>query len=49
MFWKPTVAIQADVASFILELSRGLKGYNCDKDWIDSLKKKDAEKEEANR
>ena len=29
MFWKPTVAIQADVASFILELSCGLKGYNC--------------------
>ena len=43
------MAIQADLASFILELSRGLKGYNCDKDWIDSLKKKDTDKEESNR
>ena len=49
MFWKPTVAIQADVASFIVELSQGLKGYKCDRDWIDSLKNKDKEKEESNR
>ena len=49
MFWKPTVAIQADVASFIVELSKGLKGYKCDKGWIDSLRNKDKEKEEANR
>ena len=49
MFWKPTVAIQADVASFIVELSQGLKGYKCDQEWIDTLRNKDKQKEDANR
>ncbi|KAJ8298961.1 hypothetical protein KUTeg_023021 [Tegillarca granosa] len=49
MFWKPTIAIEGDVASFIQEISKGLKGYKCDSDWIQKLKSKDIEKERVNR
>ena len=49
MFWKPTVAVQGDVASFILELSKGVKGYKCDPEWIGMLRNKDKSKEDANR
>lgn len=48
MFWKPTVAIQGDPATFLLSLSQSLKGYNCPVDWIDMLKERDLEKEKAN-
>ncbi|XP_020605840.1 acetolactate synthase-like protein [Orbicella faveolata] len=48
MFWKPTVAIQGDPASFLTSLSKGLKGYNCPGDWVDALKERDIEKEKAN-
>lgn len=49
MFWKPTVAIQGDVGSFILKLAKGMKGYKCDPAWLDMLRSKDADKEKANR
>ncbi len=49
MFWKPTIALQADVGSFIVDLARGLKGYKCDPDWAKQLKDKDTAKEDANR
>ena len=49
MFWKPTVAIQADVASFIIDLSKGLRGYKCDQEWIQKLLNKDIDKESINR
>ena len=49
MFWKPNVAISGDPANFLVELSKGLKGYSCDKDWPQLLKSRDDEKEEANR
>ncbi|XP_048726939.2 2-hydroxyacyl-CoA lyase 2-like isoform X2 [Ostrea edulis] len=49
MFWKPTVAIEGDVASFIVEISQKLQGYKCDPDWIQKLKDKDDDKEKANR
>lgn len=32
MFWKPTIAVEGDVASFIVQISQGLKGYKCDPD-----------------
>lgn len=49
MFWKPTVAIQGDVGSFMLKLAEGLKGYKCDPEWLNMLKKKDQDKESANK
>lgn len=48
MFWKPTIAVEGDVASFIVQISQGLKGYKCDPDWIQALKDKDQTKEKAN-
>ncbi|CAL8351300.1 unnamed protein product [Lota lota] len=49
MFWKPTVAIQGDAGSFLLQLSKGLKGYKCPEEWPQSLKAGDETKENANR
>ncbi|KAH3884535.1 hypothetical protein DPMN_008518 [Dreissena polymorpha] len=49
MFWKPTVAIQGDVGEFIMGLAAGLKGYKCDPEWLNSLRGRDQEKEDANR
>uniref|UniRef100_A0A671L6N2 2-hydroxyacyl-CoA lyase 2 n=1 Tax=Sinocyclocheilus anshuiensis TaxID=1608454 RepID=A0A671L6N2_9TELE len=49
MFWKPTVAIQGDAGSFLLRLSKALKGHRCPEEWPRSLKEGDAIKEKANR
>ena len=49
MFWKPTVAIQGDVGSFMLKLAEGLGGYKCDPEWLGMLRTKDKTKEDANR
>ncbi|XP_073345884.1 2-hydroxyacyl-CoA lyase 2 [Pagrus major] len=49
MFWKPTVAIQGDAGSFLLRLSKGLKGHRCPEEWPQSLKAGDLTKENANR
>lgn len=49
MFWKPTVAIQGDAGSFLVQLSRGLKGHRCPEDWPQTLKAADVTKENANR
>ncbi|XP_043936761.1 2-hydroxyacyl-CoA lyase 2 [Protopterus annectens] len=49
MFWKPTVAIQGDAGSFLVQLSEGLKGYQCPQDWPQSLKEGDLKKENSNR
>lgn len=49
MFWKPTLAVQSDVASFLVSVIGGLKGYKCDPDWVKLLRKRDIEKETANR
>ncbi|CAL1548616.1 unnamed protein product [Lymnaea stagnalis] len=48
MFWKPTLAVQADVASFLVSVVSGLKGYKCDSEWVKTLQKRDQEKESAN-
>uniref|UniRef100_A0A8C1RFS2 2-hydroxyacyl-CoA lyase 2 n=1 Tax=Cyprinus carpio TaxID=7962 RepID=A0A8C1RFS2_CYPCA len=49
MFWKPTVAIQGDAGSFLLRLSKALKGHRCPEEWPRSLKEGEAIKEKANR
>lgn len=49
MFWKPTIAVESDVASFMLEVAAGMQGYKCDPDWISMLRNKDIDKETANR
>ncbi|XP_062860605.1 2-hydroxyacyl-CoA lyase 2 [Trichomycterus rosablanca] len=45
MFWKPTVAVQGDVGSFLFRLSKGLVGHKCPETWINSLKEADKIKE----
>lgn len=48
MFWKPTVALEADVATFLVELSEAADGIvQWDPDWIPTLRKRDQEKESA--
>lgn len=49
IFWKPTMAIQGDIGSFIVRLSKGLKGHRCPVEWPQSLKAGDTAKEKANR
>ncbi|CAN9511538.1 unnamed protein product [Ophioblennius macclurei] len=49
MFWKPTIAIQGDAGSFLMRLSKGLKGHRCPEEWPQSLKAGDVTKENANR
>ena len=49
MFWKPSVAICADVGSFLQELALFLVDYKCSPDWLQNLKERDAEKEKLNR
>ncbi|XP_015228170.1 PREDICTED: acetolactate synthase-like protein [Cyprinodon variegatus] len=49
MFWKPTIAIQGDAGSFIVRLSKGLKGHRCPEEWPQSLKAGDYTKEKTNR
>ncbi|XP_058958261.2 2-hydroxyacyl-CoA lyase 2-like [Pocillopora verrucosa] len=48
MFWKPSVAVQGDPATLMIELSKGLKGYICPTDWLEKLKERDIDKEKAN-
>uniref|UniRef100_A0A4W6CV34 2-hydroxyacyl-CoA lyase 2 n=1 Tax=Lates calcarifer TaxID=8187 RepID=A0A4W6CV34_LATCA len=49
MFWKPTIAIQGDAGSFLVRLSKGLKGHRCPEEWPQSLKVGDVTKENTNR
>ncbi|KAK7099319.1 hypothetical protein V1264_003470 [Littorina saxatilis] len=48
MFWKPTVAVQADVGGTMVSIAKGLAGYQCDKDWLELLRNRDEEKEKKN-
>ncbi|XP_072182108.1 2-hydroxyacyl-CoA lyase 2-like [Diadema setosum] len=48
MFWKPTLAVEGDPASFLVELQKGLQGYKCDEEWLKTLRARDEEKEAAN-
>ena len=42
------MALQADVGSFLLQLSQGLSGYSCDPEWPQQLRERDEEKEKQN-
>ncbi|KAK7481845.1 hypothetical protein BaRGS_00026871, partial [Batillaria attramentaria] len=48
MFWKPTLAVQADVGSTVVAMTRALQGYKCDPDWVNLLHSRDEAKEKAN-
>ncbi|PVD33270.1 hypothetical protein C0Q70_04523 [Pomacea canaliculata] len=48
MFWKPAIAVQADVGSTISALTAALKGYRCDPDWVHLLRSRDEETEKKN-
>lgn len=48
MFWKATVSIQADVGTFLKDLSVSLTDYQVDKEWMDKLSARDDAKEKAN-
>ena len=48
MFWKPTIAVQADVGTFIKDLSAALDDFSVDGDWVAKLAARDQAKEEAN-
>jgi len=50
VFWKPTVAIQADPASFMVELcNRGMKPAAEVGEWAQLLKEREIEKEKTNK
>lgn len=49
MFWKPRVGVLGDVATFVRDMAAGLSGgYQCDPDWVATLRERDAAKETAN-
>ncbi|ROT78401.1 hypothetical protein C7M84_002879 [Penaeus vannamei] len=49
MFWKPTVPVLGDVGTFMRDLAAGLTGYNCDPEWISTLRERDEAKEITNK
>lgn len=49
MFWKPTIAVLGDVGTFMRDLAAGLTGYQCDPEWVTSLRERDETKELANK
>ncbi|KAF2352295.1 Thiamine pyrophosphate enzyme N-terminal TPP-binding domain [Trinorchestia longiramus] len=48
MFWKPEVAAEGDVGTFLKDLSSAVSGYQVDESWVTKLAARDQEKEEAN-
>lgn len=48
-FWKPTVAVEADVGSFLASLAEALPDFKCDQSWIQTLRDLDNAKEENNK
>lgn len=48
MFWKPTLAIQSDPASFIVKLAEATKSKGPE-DWLNTLREKDNAKETTNK
>ena len=49
MFWKPTVAVQADAADFMVRLQSKVGKLHYSDGWLAKLKERDTQKEEANR
>lgn len=49
VYWKPTVPVQADVATFLVKLSKALHGsLRIDKEWLSELSEREIAKEKAN-
>lgn len=48
IYWKPTLAIQSDPASFIVKLASAVKNYKGSDEWIKVLREKDNAKEAVN-
>ncbi|CAG0913425.1 unnamed protein product [Notodromas monacha] len=48
MFWKPTVAIASDVATFLQELAAPLVGHRVDPEWVNALRTRDDAKDKSN-
>ena len=49
VYWKPTVPVQADVATFMVKLADALKGnVNVDKDWLSELTQREEAKQKSN-
>ncbi|CAN8010762.1 unnamed protein product [Ixodes pacificus] len=48
-FWKPAVAVQADVGTFLAALRKSLPGYQCDPAWLETLRNLDNGKDSKNR
>ncbi|XP_037088038.1 LOW QUALITY PROTEIN: 2-hydroxyacyl-CoA lyase 2-like [Pollicipes pollicipes] len=48
LFWKPTLAVQADVGSFLREVAAELTDYATDPAWLATLRARDDDKEERN-
>ena len=48
IYWKPTLAINADPAKLVVDLAEGIKGYRGSDDWINELREKDNVKEDIN-
>lgn len=49
MFWKPALAVQADVGTFLVQLSKIVDDTKWDPNWLSTLQKRDQEKEIANQ
>jgi len=49
IYWKPTLAIQGDPASFICKLAAASKDFKGSDDWLKVLREKDNTKEFANK
>ncbi|GAB6027324.1 hypothetical protein CHUAL_001606 [Chamberlinius hualienensis] len=49
MFWKPSLAIQSDAASFIIEVAQNLNNLKVSSKWIETLTKREVEKEDENK
>jgi len=48
VFWKPSLAIQADPASLLVAISESLGSFKVDEEWGKTLKTRDLEKELSN-
>ncbi|CAB3378305.1 Hypothetical predicted protein [Cloeon dipterum] len=48
IFWKPTIAVQADPSLFVYKLGMCLYDFKCDPAWVSRLQERDVKKDEKN-
>lgn len=49
VYWKPTVPVQADVATFMVKLGDSLRGsFKVDQDWLSELSDRETAKQKSN-